>query len=165
MRLFLTSFAALVLLGSGVACAQHVHAVGRGYAPPHGPRFGVGVTSEGHLADHAGHPVAPHVHRDGRWVGHDERATFARLAVPFEHGHFTGGFGPRFRFRLAGGDCSRFWFDGWYWSVYSGDFDYCGGWFWTSDTVVIYEDPAHDGYYLAYNVRLGTYCHVLFLGR
>ena len=140
--------------------------VGGGFLPPHGPQPGVSREFHGRgFRDDPGHPDAPHVHSDGRWIGHggDSHDRHYHVDHPWEHGHFKGGFGRPFR--LAGGGRERFWFGGFYFSVVPYDYAFVDDWLWDSDEISIYEDPAHIGQYLAYNLRLGTYVHVSFLGR
>ena len=138
----------------------------RASTPPRGQQ--PAARTENRIAVHQqGHPDVPHVDaRNDKWVGHSSGRNDANyhLAQPWAHGRFTGGIGAQFRFNLAGGNRERFWFGNYYWDVAAYDYNIVAGWNWTGDQIVIYDDPDHDGWYLAYNTRLGTYAHVEYLG-
>jgi hypothetical protein len=168
----------LFLICSVTALAQEKHEsrppardVGGGHIPAHGPAPArpaqhAAPQQAPKYADKAGHPEAPHVHTNDVWVGHETGRDdpHYHLDHPWEHGRFTGGIGKGHVWRIEGGNRERFWFGGFYFNVAPADYGFCGDWDWGTDQIVVYDDPDHDGWYLAYNVRLGTYVHVQYLG-
>jgi hypothetical protein len=136
---------------------------GAGFVPVDGPARPAGSVEPGLCVDGA-HPTAPHVHTDGRWIGHpaagDPRY---QLASPFEHGRFPGATG-RDHIYIARGRRERFAAAGASFSVAPFESRYCDDWRWDAEPIAIYEDADHSGWYLAYSARLGTFVHAEFLG-
>lgn len=166
----LGTFATALLFASGLLFAQgHGHGGGPAGHGGHNqaiPSHGPGPAREGRpVQDREGNNT-PHVHSNGQWIGHDSgrHDEHFRVDHAWEHGHFNGGFGHRHVFRIEGGNRERFWFGGNFFCIAPYDYGFSEDWLWDSDQVVIYEDPDHVGWYLGYNVRLGRYVHVMYLG-
>ena len=139
---------------------------GGGFVPTEGP-----VVSSAPTADRAtcagapDHPAAPHVHSDGLWIGHDSEPGGPRAvpAASVEHGRFPGRMGSS-EVHVLRGQRERFEAADASFSVAPLDYAFCDNWIWHAESIAIYEDPVHHGWYLAYSVRLGTFVHVQYLG-
>ena len=109
--------------------------------------------------------------RDGIWRRFRDRDRDRddgryRLARPFEHGRFRF-LGPRYRYPVVRIEIGarRVWLgSGFSFEIAAWDWPYAEPWCWQCDQFAIYVDPYHPGWYLLWDLRLGRYVHVRYLG-
>ena len=146
MRTFIRA-AVVFTLGSTLALAAS--AQGRGQSHDRGRHVG---WAKHHDQDLQGH-------RD--WNFEHERIVVGR---PFPYGRFPG-VGGSFAFRTIDLPARRVVLaDQSTWIVAPYDLERCRDWRWDRDTVVVYDDDVHSGWYVLFNARTGNYAHVEFLG-
>src|SRR6202042_3625057 len=131
----LMPFATGLAQEKGGAKGGGVKGVGGGHIPSHGPPAARPAPAKAPQAaapnrsfvDKPGHPEAPHVHTNNKWVGHDSGRDDPKyhLDKPFEHGRFTGGIGKGHVYHLGGGCPARFGFGGFFFSVAAADYGFC----------------------------------------
>jgi hypothetical protein len=137
-----------------------------------------------HNSDRGKHRGWEHESRHQYPQGYHDRSDRVRARANYEaryHGHFNDHvyrvpqgwghrsfsrdyIGPRHVWRIEGGRRDRFRVRGAYFQVATYDYRYADRWYFDRDNVVIYDDPDNAGYYLAFNVRLGSYLHVVYMG-
>ena len=110
----------------------------------------------------------PHVDSGQNWRGHDTGPGDHRYHVerPWSAGRFRGPIGHEHAYHIRRWDPRghRFWLNGAYFGVAPWDLAYASDWTWDGDEIVLYDDPDHPGWYLAYNTRTGNYVHVEYGG-
>src|SRR5665213_226801 len=169
MRFFQSSLLAAVGLflafDAAPALAQR-HGGGGGGHFPSGPPRGPAPVRAAPARPAPVRAERGHVEPNARWVGHEGGRGDARYHVdhPWAHGRFHGPIGRGHVYRLGGWEPGRhrFFFGSSFFVLAPADWAYADDWDWNADRIVLYDDPDHPGYYLAYNTRLGTYVHVTY---
>jgi hypothetical protein len=175
LAVFSLLFGLLFVLGASPALAQHRGGGGGGghfpSGPPRGPAPFRGPARPMPAPAVRAAPARverPHVEPNARWVGHEGGRGDARYHVdhPWARGRFAGPIGRGHVYRLGGWEPARhrFFFGSAFFVLAAADWAYADDWNWNGDQIVLYDDPDHPGYYLAYNTRLGTYVHVTYDG-
>lgn len=174
-QMFMATMGLLLLWAPFSHSAGREHSGGDAhFAPPpvHGPApaprgqaRAAPVLAERGPRPEAARPRVEHEH----WIGHEMGPQDRRfhLEHPFASGRYGGPIGHDHAYRLRGwdGPHHRFWVSGAFFGVAPWEVGYVADWDWASDDVVLYDDPDHPGWYLAYNVRLGTYVHIQYEGQ